>query len=111
MTSEAFRQQLAAMAAEYGATLPGKLDELDAVWLAARHSGAPEGLDQLRRGLHTMAGTAGTFGLRAVTDSARAAESFIEPFCASPLNLKSDDHAAFEALLAAVRASVLATTK
>ncbi len=111
MTSEVFRQQLAAMAAEYGASLPAKLDELQAMWLATRNGGAPEPLDQLRRALHTMAGTAGTFGLRAVMDSARAAESFIEPFCASPANLKSDDHAAFDALLAAVRASVSATAK
>ncbi len=111
MTSAAFQQHLAAMAAEYGATLPAKLGELDSMWRAVRDGGPPESLDQLRRALHTMAGTAGTFGLRPVTDSARAAESFLDPYCESAVSLKLDDHAVFENLLEAVRQSALRPAK
>ena len=42
MTTGAFEQQFAAMAAEYHATLPAKLAELDVLWHAVREGGSPE---------------------------------------------------------------------
>ncbi len=111
MTTGAFEQQFAAMAAEYHATLPAKLAELDVLWHAVREGGSPESLDQLRRALHTIAGSAGTFGLRAVTDCARAAESFLDPYCDSGDSLKPGDLAVFGGLLEAVRKSALPPEK
>lgn len=111
MTAGAFEQQFAAMAAEYRATLPAKLGEIDVMWHAVREGASPEGLDPLRRALHTIAGSAGTFGLRAVTDCARAAESFLDPYCQSGVPLTPDDLAVFEGLLEAVRQSALPAAK
>jgi chemotaxis protein histidine kinase CheA len=111
MTTAAFRQQFAALAAEYRATLPEKFGELESMWSAVREGGSFEGLDSLRRALHTIAGTAGTFGLGGVTDSARAAERFLDAYCESGASLKPGDCAAFEGLLKAVRQSALPSEK
>jgi HPt (histidine-containing phosphotransfer) domain-containing protein len=57
--------------AEYRAELPGKLAHLKALLAQNR-------LKELHRALHTLAGSAGTFGLPAVGEAARAAEAHIE---------------------------------
>jgi HPt (histidine-containing phosphotransfer) domain-containing protein len=111
MTTGAFQRQFAAMAAAYRATLPAHLGELSSMWHAVREGGSSEGLDTLRRALHALAGAAGTFGLPAVTESARAAESFLDPYCQSGATLTPGDHAVFEGLLEAVRKSALASAK
>jgi HPt (histidine-containing phosphotransfer) domain-containing protein len=61
------RAQFDALLAEYRAELPQKLDAMEALWSAGR-------IPELRRALHTLAGSAGTFGLPQVGDQARAAE-------------------------------------
>jgi HPt (histidine-containing phosphotransfer) domain-containing protein len=57
--------------AEYRAELPGKLAHLKA--LLARNQ-----MKELHRALHTLAGSAGTFGLPAVSEAAREAEAYCE---------------------------------
>lgn len=54
--------------AEYRAELPAKLAHLKA--LLARNQ-----MKELQRALHTLAGSAGTFGLPAVGEAAREAEA------------------------------------
>ena len=57
--------------AEYRAELPAKLAHLKALLAAGRWK-------ELQRALHTLAGSAGTFGLPAVGDAAREAEACCE---------------------------------
>jgi chemotaxis protein histidine kinase CheA len=105
-SSAAFRQQVEAMAKEYRAALPALLGELDGLWRAVRQGGAaPESMLALRRGLHTLAGAAGTFGLTALTEAARAAEGFLDPYCDGGRLLEPADQAALERLLDAVRSA------
>ena len=61
------RAQFDALIAEYRTDLPAKLDAMEALRSAGR-------ITELRRALHTLAGSAGTFGLPEVGDAARAAE-------------------------------------
>ncbi len=75
---KAAAERLKALAKLYGAELPGKLDELEA--LARQLSGA-EPLDEARRRMvkaselaHKIAGTAGSFGYPEVTNGTRAIE-------------------------------------
>ena len=81
MTAEAFRQQLEAISAEYRSGLPAKLAELDALWRELASGAAEPGrMGDLLRALHSMAGSAKTFGVSGVSEAAAAAESFLEPF-------------------------------
>jgi HPt (histidine-containing phosphotransfer) domain-containing protein len=57
--------------AEYRAELPDKLARLRALL-------AEGNLKELHRALHTLAGSAGSFGLREVGEAARAAEACCE---------------------------------
>jgi len=79
--AEAFRQALAAMAAEYRASLPATLAHISALMATLRQDGyAGAALAMLRRELHTLAGSAGTFGCDEVGSAAAHAEAFLDDF-------------------------------
>ena len=100
MTAEAFRQQLAAISAEYRSGLPAKLAELDALWKElASGAGEPGRMGDLLRALHSMAGSAKTFGVSGVSEAAAAAESFLEPFSKRRKMPKGARQVAFTRLL------------
>jgi HPt (histidine-containing phosphotransfer) domain-containing protein len=61
------RAQFDALLVEYRNGLPAKIAQMEALWSAGR-------LGELRRALHTLSGSAGTFGLPQVGDAARACE-------------------------------------
>ncbi len=60
-----------ALLAEYRRELPPKLARLEEHFAAGRFT-------ELRRELHTIAGSAGTFGLPQVGEAARVAEDYLE---------------------------------
>lgn len=101
MNSDAFREQLAALSAEYRGTLPDKLSRINALWAqAVSGSAEAEGAcSSLLRELHTLAGSARTFGLPEVSTTARAAETFLESGMAGGRPVQSFDHRAFGQLL------------
>lgn len=106
MDPETFRKYLSALSADYRATLTEKLLHIDQMWKElTAGSTAPGPLKTLHRELHTLAGSAKTFGLPAVSEAARVAEHFIEPYAlvgalpAAPLLVE------FENLLGALRES------
>lgn len=105
------------LSAEYRGSLPEKLAEIDALWAALGGGAEPvERLLDLRRLLHTIAGSARTFGMGDVSTAARAAETFLDaccgdegdaaPACTLPV---AADRTAFGALLEALRRSATAT--
>ncbi len=106
MDKDEFKLQMDAFSAEYRASLPGKLAEIDALWgmLCAREK-QPEGWTELLRKLHTIAGSAKTFGFPGVGTAARAAEDFLEPYCREGAMPLAADREAFSLLLSAVRQS------
>lgn len=61
---------LAALRSEYRAALPARLERIDSLLAAGR-------LKELERELHTLAGSAGTFGLAAVATAASAAQELL----------------------------------
>ena len=102
--SEAFKQQLLQLSAEYRAMLPGKLVELDTLWQQlATGAEQPQASRDLLRELHTLAGSAKTFGFPALSVSAREAEIFLEPFCDKGAMQQTEDRQTFLRLLDALR--------
>lgn len=61
------RKELEAVLAQYRRDLPARISALEALLSAGR-------LTELKRALHRLAGSAGTFGVPEVGDAARAAE-------------------------------------
>ena len=104
MTADAFKHQLAALSAEYRGELPGKLDRVENLWrdLTAGAVG-PERLIDLVRELHSIAGSARTFGVAGVSEAAAAAESWLEPFTARHKLPASPKQAEFARLLGELR--------
>ena len=81
MSPDEFRKQIEALAAEYREALPARLAGIDAVWSELRDgSRRPERLAALQRELHSIAGSARTFGVAGVSEAAAAAEAHLEPF-------------------------------
>ena len=82
MSNDAFRKVLEEMSAEYRGSLPDRLLEIDVLWSGLARGAEPVSrMTDLRRLLHTIAGSAKTFGLPGVSAAAKAAETFLDPFC------------------------------
>ena len=64
------RAEIDALAAEYRRALPQRLGQLEVLLADAR-------LAELERELHTLAGSAGTFGLPRLGQAAGAAEAYL----------------------------------
>ena len=96
--------ELAKLNAEYRVTLARRLDALDAlaVALGAGRAGA-DGLRELRRALHSISGSAKTFGLPSVSEAARTGEALIAPWCDGRETPQAEDWVALKDLLCALR--------
>ena len=104
MSVEEFKSQIEALRTEYRAQLPAKRDELDRLWRGLT-SGAlkPDRVVELRRALHTLAGSARTFGVAGVSEAAAAAESYLEPFCSRSAIPGPAEQSEFRRLLDALK--------
>lgn len=101
---EEFRRGLEAIFAEYRQSLGKRLAELGALARDLANGAAlPGRMSDLRRGLHSLAGTGRTFGLPEVSHKAAAAESFLEPFCAAGTLPHPDEWAEFGQLFEALQ--------
>jgi HPt (histidine-containing phosphotransfer) domain-containing protein len=76
----ALEAELEALRAEYRADLPRRLARIEALAAAASRA-------ELARELHSLAGSAATFGLPRVGDAARAAEEHVSRFGAGDAKL------------------------
>lgn len=76
---ENFQRFLDEQRAEYRSALPGKVQEIQAHWaVIAAAADAPRPLEELRRLVHSLAGTAGTLGFHEVGQAAKALETLLE---------------------------------
>ena len=108
MSTDAFEQEMASLRAEYRRDLPATLVEAQSLWRElATGCARPERLIDLQRELHSIAGSAKTFGLPQVTERAREAEEFLEPFRAAGIMPGAAEQARFERLLDALQRSAL----
>ena len=106
MDSETFKKYLSALSADYRATLAEKLVHIDQMWKELTAGSTAFGpMTTLHRELHTLAGSAKTFGLPAVSEAARVAEHFIEPYALVGALPAAPKLIEFENLLAVLRES------
>ena len=102
-----FQERFAALSRDWRAQLPARLDTLQVLLQACRH--APEdsgGLQEFHRQAHMLAGSAGTFGLQALGEHARALDLELQGVMATPTRQATDFEDAarlLQALLAAPR--------
>jgi HPt (histidine-containing phosphotransfer) domain-containing protein len=100
-----FEERFEALRREWRGQLPQRLQEIQSKLAACR--AAPddtEGLRDLHRMLHTLAGSAGTFGLDALGARAREIEHAIDPLLEQPERAAAEldgIDASMQALLAA----------
>jgi HPt (histidine-containing phosphotransfer) domain-containing protein len=86
-----FEERFAALGADWRAQLPARLatlQQLLGACLAAPQDTAV--LQDLHRGVHSLAGSAGTFGLPALSVQAKSIEHQIEPLLESPARTAAD---------------------
>lgn len=94
-----FQERFAALQRDWQAQLPGKLREAQERMEAC--SAAPQdndGLEALHRLLHTLAGSAGTFGLADLGVRARAVEHELDRVRGNPARAAADFEAARQRL-------------
>lgn len=94
---------MAGLCAEYRAGLPARLRELDELWAADERNPLPP--LALRRALHSIAGSAQTFGLAPLTAAARAAEQMLDPCCEAGMPLPPASREDFAQLMQAVKSA------
>ena len=80
------------------------MNELEELWSESRAGLLPP--HQLRRALHSIAGSAQTFGLAEVTTAARAAEQKLDACCDANAVLPKESNGEFEDLLQALKSAV-----
>ena len=82
MSESLLEAELAALRAEYRDDLKPRIAALEALRADLASGAAPAArIRELHRGLHSIAGSAKTFGLPTVSDAAREAERLLEPHC------------------------------
>ena len=94
-----FEAELAALKAEYAASLPGKVDQL-AELVESVATGNPAALAELRTRAHRLRGTAGSYGFDAIGRAAGLLEEAVKAVVAGTEPL---DPQALRDLLDAVR--------
>lgn len=80
MSDEELRRLMDAVSADFRAVLPARIATVDALWdQVLRGENAVQGMQELIRAVHALAGSAETFGCASVGRAAAAAESVLEP--------------------------------
>lgn len=80
-----FRARLRALGDKYAATVPGLMAAIEQALLRCEHEGLSAGhLAALQKQLHTIAGSAGTFGFGALGGQCRVLEQQTRELAADP---------------------------
>ena len=104
---EELRRELLATVSEYRASLAPRIAALEALRGDLASGKAPAArVAELHRELHSIAGSGRTFGFPRVSETARAAETFVEQRCAAG---SEPDGAAWEQLKTLLRELARAT--
>src|SRR3954468_8195155 len=104
MPDDDFARELEGLSADYRASLPQRLRDIDAAWTALRRGeGSTDAVLTVLHNLHSMAGSALTFGMPALGKDAAAAEDWIDPYHERAELPPPAAQDAFEPLLRAVR--------
>lgn len=97
---------LAELHTEYQLALPMKLAEMESLWQRVEAGEAPAlPFAEMHRVAHTIAGSAGTFGLTAVSVAARALEVALTPLCGDESAIPANNVDQIGALLEALKQS------
>ena len=107
MRRPTFRQFLKKAGAEYRARLGTRLARIEHAWRGLTPGAGVANAADLERELHSIAGSAETFGLPELSRAARAAESAVQRYRARVATPTPAQRARFERLLAALKRAAL----
>ena len=71
------QRRLAQLQRDYARQLPAKIEAIQHGWQALEDNMTPDGLEQLMRQCHTLAGTGTSYGFARVTEHCRAIEQLL----------------------------------
>ncbi|MEW5763557.1 MAG: response regulator [Acidobacteriota bacterium] len=101
---EDFQEKLNALREVFASGVGARLDEMDALWSAVRSGQAPaDGPATLHRMVHSLAGTAGTFGYTALSVAARSVEHLLADMAEGGTPIPADAEAAVSEGLSRLR--------
>lgn len=107
----AFARQLQVLRVEYVGTLRERLAKIDDLWAEVRTAWDEELARTLHRQVHSMTGTAGTFGCGELSAQARVAEILLKSVVQQDRPPDGAEYAAIEQALAVVRLEVAAVIR
>ena len=102
-SDEDFARDLEAFKAEYRWSVADRLVEIESHWTAVQGGAGLDRVHALLRALHSIAGSAGTFGMESLGHAAAAAEAWLEPYHERASPPPAHAYSDFEALLGEVR--------
>jgi len=107
-TFQRLGKEFEALRAEYRNGMPAKLEKLGTLWsrLASGSAGVQAVADLLLE-LHSIAGSAGSFGLPQLSEAAHAAETFLAESTAKGAKLGPEEERRFNRLLGELRSASL----
>ncbi len=79
-SAQATEDDLQALYGAYAADLPAIIKGIEALWARLVSTGDPEALKSVHRALHSLAGSAGTFGYAQLGKDAKALELALAPY-------------------------------
>lgn len=103
MSPATYREFLKQASADYRAGLGARLAKVERAWRALTEGAFEESAAELERELHSIAGSAETFGLPEVGRAARAAESAVERYRTRGAAPSAAQRTRFERLLEALK--------
>jgi len=109
MSEDEFKRMMAALSAEFREGLSERIAGIDELWRRTTEGVNPvESMGELLKALHTLAGSAGTFGLDEVGNTAATAESCLQSYRESGTVPDEVGKAEISRLLEALRRAVSA---
>lgn len=95
--------KLQALRASYHAQLPARVAEIETVWQTLQGQPQASGLKELHRKVHSMAGSAGTFGMPDLGKAARHVEERLKAVLEAQARFCGDDEHAISSGIAKLR--------
>jgi HPt (histidine-containing phosphotransfer) domain-containing protein len=91
----------------YLRALPAKVDMIEALWSAFLRDGRDEGrLEEAERHAHSIAGSAGTFGLQELSLKGRVLELLLQDLAGYEGKAPAEDNARIAIAIASIRSTV-----
>lgn len=92
MRNDQINQKLQALFVAYKKNLPGKMERIEGLWVDLLQQWDERGFKDFHREIHSLCGSAGTYGYTALGGSARQLEIYLKPLLMQSLLSDEEKH-------------------